>query len=207
MLKNIPKERAFIYLLVGGLLPLVIVWMSYLSKQNSVQEVHAAVKEMQHRAAIREKKQAINMAVRNHYAEADHFYIDKHLETVTFLEPEIESLQKLLGNKNLADDEAIKRRLEMLSGQGNALTFSEGVVTATPAFQETTETLIHPVEINNKDLQKILARIEGIQIGEFAPSPSRPQLIVLDFKLDRRAVTEKNEIFVLNLKLLKREYP
>src|SRR5262249_902807 len=139
-------------------------------------------------------------------SDADHFYIDKHLETLSFLQPEIEGLQKALSNKNFPDDENIKKRLEFLTGPSKNMVFTEGVVQSTPQFQEVTESLVHPVEVNEDDLRTILARIEGTQIGSEAPSPNRPQLIILDFKLERKSVTEKNQVFVLNLKLLKREF-
>lgn len=206
MFKNIPKTRALFYLLSAGLLPLLLVGIVFYSHQKNINELHGAVQEMQQIALVQERKQASNIAVRNHYRDADHFYIDKNLETLTFLEPEIEGLQKLLSNKNLADDETIKKRLEYLTGNGNSLAFSEGVVQSHPIFQETTETLVHPVEINGNDLQKILAKIEGIEIGSYTPGPNRPQLLILDFKMDRKSLSEKNEVFVLNLKLLKREF-
>lgn len=99
-----------------------------------------------------------------------------------------------------------KKRLEFLTGTSNDLTFTEGVVQSNPIFQETTETLVHPVEIDTKDLRTILAKIEGTTIGNETPSPNRPQLIILDFKLEKKHVTDKNEVFLLNLKLLKREF-
>lgn len=206
MLDKLSKYRMFIYLLVLGLIPILMVLFGLMSKLNSVSDLEESVNDMQQMALLREKKQAVNMAVRNHYRDADHFYIDKHLETLTFLEPEVEGLQKLLNNKNLVADDVIRKRLEILTGPGNSLAFTEGVVQSTPVFQETTETLVHPVEINEADLQKILAKIEGMDIGPFKPSPNRPQLIILEFKLDRKNITEKNEVYTLNLKLLKREF-
>lgn len=206
MLKNVPKIRLLAYLMLAGVLPFAFVFIYYLSEKSSLDDLHSTIEDMQQTAFIREKKQAMNMAVRNHYKDADHFYIDKHVETLSFLEPEIESLQKLVNNKNFAGDEVVKKRLEQLSGTGNNMVFSEGIVQSTPNFQEVTETLVHPVEINSMDLQKILARIEGVPIGPFTPGPNRPQLVILDFKLDRKNITEKNEVFTLNLKLLKREF-
>lgn len=206
MFKNIPKNRLLLYIMLLGILPLILAAVNFLSKQSSITELENIMHEMQLMAMFREKKQAVNMAIRNHYHDADHFYIDKYLESLSFLEPEVEGLQKLLNNKNLVADEAIRKRLEHLTGPGNSLGFTEGVVQSTPFFQETTETLVHPVEINGLDLQKILAKIEGLDIGSYTPSPNRPQLIVLEFKLDRKNTAEKNEVFLLNLKLLKREF-
>lgn len=206
MLKNIPLSRAILYLLCLGTLPFIFVVVMFLSQKNELEEFQDSLEAIQHQTMIKEKKQAINMAVRQHFRDADHFYIDKHLETLVFLEPEIEQLQKIVQDKNFADDDRIKKRLELLTGQGNALVFSEGIVQSFPLFQETSETLIHPVEVNPSDIQKILARIEGVKMGEYRPGPHRPQLIITEFKLDKKKVNEKNEVYLLNLKLIKREF-
>jgi hypothetical protein len=206
MFKNIPQTRLLCYIMLLGLLPLVFVGASILSQLSGINETQSSLYTLQERVFIREKKQAVNRAVRNTFSDADHFYIDKYLETQTFLEPEIENLQKIVSNKNYPEDETVRKRLEHLSGQGNAMIFTEGVVQTYPLFQETTETLVHPVEINSSDLQEILALIEGVEIGNYKPAPNRPQLLILDFKLDKKNLNDKNDVFMLNLKLLKREF-
>lgn len=206
MLKNIPLSRAVLYILCAGLLPLAFVFFLFTSQKGQIEELQNSLENIQHQAYVKEKKQALNLAVRHHFSEADHFYIDKHLETLMFLEPEIDQLQKIIQDKNFADDERIKKRLEFLTNQSNSLSFSEGVVQTFPYFQETTETLVHPVEVNSADIQAILARIEGVKIGEFAPGPFRPQLLITEFKIDKKAMNDENEIYLLNLKLLKREF-
>lgn len=205
-MKNIPLSRAILYLLCSGLLPLVFVFVLFNSKKSQIEELQNALENIEHQAYIKEKKQALNLAVRHHFREADHFYIDKHLETLVFLEPEIEQLQKIIQDKNFADDERIKKRLDLLTSEANSLAFSEGVVQTFPYFQETMETLVHPVEVNAADIQAILARIEGVKINDFTPGPFRPQLLITEFKLDKKTVNDKNEVYLLNLKLLKREF-
>lgn len=205
MLKNIPRNRLLIYGLLLGLLPLIFVIMNFYSQANRLDDLEVMIHSLEDKAMMREKKQAINMAVIDHYREADHFYIDKNLETLTFLDPEIENLQKLVNNKNTAFDDTIKKRLDFLT-KDNKLIFTEGVVQSSPQFQETTETLVHSVEVNMDDVLKILSRIEGVTIGPFSPPSNPPQLIILDFKIERKGVSEKNEVYNLNLKLLKREF-
>jgi len=206
MFTNIPQQRLILYLMLAGLLPILFVLFEFYSQQNSLNDLGDAISHVQQMALLREKKQAVNMAVRQQFRDADHFYIDKNLETLNFLEPEVEGLQKIVNNKNFPEDDAIKKRLDFLIGTGNNMVFSEGIVQSYPLFQETTETLVHPVEVNISDLKKILAKIEGVDIGPYTPGPNRPQLIIIDFKLDKKSVSEKNEVYVLNLKLLKREY-
>jgi hypothetical protein len=206
MFENISKTRLIIYGMLAGLLPFLLVLIHFFYEKGTVNDMRNNVEEMQQLALVREKKQALNMAVRNHFRDADHFYIDKYLETLTFLEPEVESIQKLISNKNFVGDDVVKKRLELLTGPGNSMAFSEGVVQASPTLHEVVETLVHPVEVNVSDIQKILSRIDGIDIASHKPGPNRPQLIILDFRIDRKNITEKNEVFQLNLKLLKREF-
>jgi hypothetical protein len=204
-IKQIPVNRAVLYLILIGLLPFCFVVALFLAQEGHLEELHSTLEAIQDQAFLKEKKQALNLAVRQHFKDADHFYIDKYLETLVFLEPEIELLQKIVSDKNFANDERIKKRLELLTSQANSLVFSEGMVQSFPLFQETTETLVHPVEVNVTDLQKILARIEGVEVGPFKPGPYRPQLLITEFKLDKKK-NDKNEVFLINLKLLKREF-
>lgn len=206
MFQGIPFQRALLYAMALCLIPVFFVAMNFYSKKRDLSDLENRLETVQHLALVQEKRQANNLTVINHFRDADHFYIDKHLETMTFLEPEVEALQKIVNHKNFPDDETIKKRLEFLTGSGNSLRFSEGVVQTFPGFQETTETLVHPVEVNVSDLQKILARVEGVEIGPYKPALDRPQLIILDFKLEKKKSNEKNEVFLLNMKLLKREF-
>ena len=206
MFSSIPFSRTILYVMLFLLIPIVFVGMNIFSNIHGINQIGEKIEHVQLVALQQEKKQASNITVINHFKEADHFYIDKNLEVLTFLEPEIDALQKIVQHKNFTDDEVIKKRLEFLTGNGNALRFSEGVVQTHPQFQETTETLIHPVEVNLHDIQKMLALIEGIQIGNFMPAPNRPQLVILDFKIEKKKAIDKNEVFLLNMKLLKREF-
>lgn len=206
MLKNIPISRAILYLLLIGSLPLFFVFFLFIAQKNELRDVENTIENIQYQALSKERKQALNAIVCQHFRDSDHFYIDKHLETIVLLEPEIEQLQKIQEDKNFTDDERIKKRADFLTGEGNALVFSEGVVQSFPLFNETIETLVHSVEVNENDIKKILSRIEGIQIGEHAPTPNSPQLLVTEFKLDKKKINDKNEVYLLNLKLIKREF-
>lgn len=206
MFSTIPQKRLLIYLLLIGLVPIFFAWLTFSSQLATTNELENLIHHVQSLAFNREKKQSVNISVRHKFRDADHFYIDKNLETLILLEPEIESLKTMVSNPNFNDDENVKKRLDFLTGPLNRISFTEGVVQSSPIFQEVTETLVHPVEVNVSDLRQILCLVEGVIIGDCTPPPNRPQLIILDFKLDKKNVSEKNEVFLLNLKLLKREF-
>jgi hypothetical protein len=206
MFKNIPQERMILYIIALGLLPMILVGINFFANNSQLENTSNHLQYVYDLAVARERKEAMNQIVQEHYKAGDHFYIDKNLETLSFLDPEIEMLQKLVNNKYYAGDENVKKRLEFLTGPSNKMLFSEGNVENFPSFQETTASLVHPIEINDKNLQEILSIIEGLKIGSFKPLSQQPQLIILDFKLDKKEVYSKNDVFLLNLKLLKREF-
>ena len=188
-----------------GIIPIFFVAANYFSEQQRLEELKNTIETLENKALNYKRQQASNMALINHYRDADHFYIDKYLETLNFLEPEIEALQKIVNHKNFTGDTNITTRLDALTGSNN-LVFVEGVVQSYPLYQETTETLAHPIEVNVSDIEKILAKVEGTEIKSYKPGPNRPQLIVLDFKIDKKKHYNNNEVYMLNMKLLKREY-
>lgn len=203
---SIPKKRLILYALIVGLFPIAFSLLRFVSLSDEADAVQERINEIQELSNAYKKRQSVNIATINHFREADHFYIDKHLETITLLEPEIEALQKIASHKNFPGDPVIKRRLDFLTGTGNTPVFNEGTVQSFPLYQETLETLAHPVEANINDIKNILAKTEGVSLPPFVPIPSRPQLIVLEFKMEKKKHQDGNEVFLLNMKLLKREF-
>jgi hypothetical protein len=206
MFSNIPPQRLLLYIVIAGIIPILFAWYMSASKLNGIYSLEERILSLKEQAYIKEKKQASNISVRAYFRDADHFYIDKNLETLTFLEPEIESMRKLLDNPNYPDDDQLKKRIEQLTGPANSMIFTEGVVQSTPLFQEVVETLVHPVEVNVNDLQTVLCRIEGTSLGNCTPPPNRPQMIITEFKIDKKTVSENNQVYLMNLKLLRREF-
>lgn len=202
---SMPLNRMITYTLIAAFVPFLFVVVSFFSNNGYLNDLEEKIAQVERLALQQEKRQAQNLTVIRHYRDADHFYLDKRLESIPLLENEVEALQKIVSHKNFMGDEDVKKRLEYLTST-NHLHYSEGVVQTYPQFQETTETLITPVEVNVQDLQKILSLVEGVKIDNFEAPKDRPQLIILDFKLDKKKLQEKNEVFLLNMKLLKREY-
>lgn len=206
MMKGIPRHRLLLYAAVLSLLPALLVSMYFYSLNNTVAELTAQAESILDKVVQKQTKQAMNVAVIEHFRNADNFYLDKHLEGLRFLRDEREALQAILENKQFIEDKALRRRYEFLSGEENALTFNEGAVVRYPLFKEVIESQTRPVEVDLNDLTAILRLVEGVPWRGEAPPPGRPQLIVLDFKLDKKVAPEDYHLFSLNMRLLKREY-
>jgi len=205
ILQSIPTKRLIVYLLALGILPLCFVLFELWNANRQLDDLTLAIGEVEAHYRSYKNRQASNLAVMEHYRDADHFYIDKHLETIKLLKPEVEALQSIVNHKNFAGDPVIKKRLDFLI-EHNHLVFTEGVVQSYPHYQEVTETLMSPVEVNIRDIKKIIARTEGVEIDAFSPGPNRPHLIIVDYKLDKKRHPNENEVFVMDMKVLKREY-
>src|SRR5262245_18289402 len=115
MISKIPFKRQVLYLLILAQVPLLLVFFHFLSERQTVHDLSNTLELLQENALLREQRQAVNNAVRSHYREADHFYIDKNLQILAFLEKEVENLQKVVGHRNFTEDNAIKKRLEFLT--------------------------------------------------------------------------------------------
>ncbi len=195
-----------IYLLIAGMLPIALLIANFVTKNDEIEQLERNLQKIQVIAMQREQKQALNLIVREHFKGSDPLYIDKHLETLTFITPELENLRVLLNNTYFAGDEIVRQRFNYLTGSENRLLFVEGAVQNYPYFKETIANLARSVEVSLEDLKKILSLIEGVEINGNKPEKNRPQFIITDFKLDKKEATKDNFVFVLNLKLLKREF-
>ncbi len=206
MWQGLSTQRLLLYGLFLGALPILFVVLNFASKMDLEWEFEQKMQEAKELAQIKEKKQQAGLTLRKQYQDVDHFYINKHIETLTFLQPEIESLQKILDHTSFLLDDRIKKRYTYLSGRDNCLRFSQSGVVPCGFFQETLETSQAPVEVNMDDVKNILAKIEGKTIGPYAPALDRPLLLITDFKLEKRKTQNDGEIYTLNMKLLNREF-
>ncbi|MGC1879483.1 MAG: hypothetical protein WA678_08935, partial [Rhabdochlamydiaceae bacterium] len=133
----------------------------------------------------------------------DPHYLDKNVETLTFLLTEIKKLEAIqLENP---EEEQTGKRLQMLKNGSNQLRFSEEQIHSNELFRETEEKQQHPVELNEEDLKKLLCLIEGVTIWPYGPKEGRPQLIIKDFKLEKKELSSHEKVFVVSIQLIKRE--
>jgi hypothetical protein len=132
----------------------------------------------------------------------DPHYLDKNVETLTFLLPEVKKLESLLAEN--PEEEQLGRRLQFLKN-GNRLIFSEEQIRTNDLFTEVEEKQQNPVEMNEEDLKKLLCLIEGITIWPYGPKEGRPQLIIKDFRLSKKELSSQEKVYVVSIQLIKRE--
>lgn len=188
------------------LIPFFLV-VGYLLKENG------SLEEMENRfmEAVVKEKPAIARKTRKdrfikRHANSDPFYLDKQIESFTFLECERLKIESLINHPAIANKRSLQQRLDFIQSPDNRLSFTEENIHTSPKIKETEEKQRHPVQMDENDLQKLFTCIEDIPLGTNDPVHRTPQLIVSDCKIKKIETPLHSEAFEVQMELLKREW-
>jgi hypothetical protein len=204
MKKSLFQSTSFFWtMLITGPLPFIFFLFHFFFGMQKLEQAEQEMERIHlktlHLKETQRKESALLFSLKN----PDPHYLGKHLETLTFLLPEIKKLETLYAEN--VEDEQISKRLQFLKEGSNRLQFSEEQIRNHEVFRETEEKQQHPIEINEEDLKKLLCLIEGVTIWPYGPKDGRPQLIIRDFKLTKKELPNQEKVFVVSMHLLKRE--
>lgn len=129
-------------------------------------------------------------------------YLEHHLGSLRLARLEAYSLEAA---KDQLSEPQIDR-LHFLMGKENTLRFIPGKAVKSAASQAVEMKQEHPVEVDEKDIQRILAHIEGLPIGPYAPSDHRPPMAIKKFTLKRKKDSQQRfPSYLLDIELWRRE--
>jgi hypothetical protein len=204
MTEGITQDRMLAYIMFACLLPIFWVAYHFNSTNKSLELLSSHIETVQQQAVLLEQKLMPNKAVQEAFRDADRFYLDKNVQNIVLLQNEIALLEKLVNNATLPPDPRLTARLDAL--KKNTIQFSEGTVESYPYFKEIPDSLTHAVEVDVENIRELLSHVEGVTIAPFEPGPNRPQMIVTDFKLERKAGPRQGQLYSLTMKMIKREF-
>ena len=176
-----PIFIAFVFIL--ALFPLGAILSSYHSLVETLNRLGSDLECLQlqaHRRIVEEEEKRDFL---ESFENADHYYVEKHIEKIAFLTGEIYSLETIFAHPAFQKCAEIKERLDRIGGDHNKLRFSEIARHSKSRVEEIELRQMHPVEVEMSDLKKVLAYVEGVSIDEFEPFPHRPQFIIKSFDL------------------------
>jgi hypothetical protein len=189
-------------LLAAAPLPFFLFLFKFFLGVQKLNRIEEEIENVQIRISQAQEIQRKDSSVLASLKNPDPHYLDKNVEALTFLLPEMKKLEAIqLENP---EDEQIGKRLQFLK-EGNRLAFSEEQIRSNEIFREIEEKQQHPVEMNEEDLKKLLCLIEGITIWPYGPKEGRPQLIIKDFKLSKKELSSQEKMFVVSMQMIKRE--
>ncbi len=177
-------------------------WSMHLNL-SELSEVAQHMERVQQKEMLFEGAQKRQSAHLSSSQPLDSSYLDKYIESLTFLEPEIKKLESLPPDNQ--GDEWVQKRLQFLKEGPNRLQFAEEHLRTADNRREMEEAQQHPVEMDEEDLKKLLCLTEGVMIWPYGPKEGRPVLIIKDFQLVKREQPSHDRVFSVNMKLIKRE--
>ncbi len=140
------------------------------------------------------------------YANTNPYFLDEQIESLSFLQKEQKELETLSQHPALAEKRGVESRLNFLKSSSNRLAFTEEAIRTSASMKETEEKQKHPVQMDEKDVKKLLALMEDVTIDSF-PSPNhRPQIVITDFRMEEKQTPLKTNIFEVEMQFIKREF-
>lgn len=200
------KHSSSLLLPLISILPLAIcacVAILFYFEWRQLSDCEERAKRLAYKTALSTSGQDQNLALLSRLSQADRFYLDKHLESLLFLETEIKQTEALLVEDphNLS----LKKRLDFLKSGNNRLLFTEGKVKQNQLVREMEEKQQTPVEMNEEDLKKMLSLIEEVPIWPYDTKENKPQFLIRRFHLERKQRTADDAVFSVSMELIKRE--
>jgi len=184
------------------LFPILLVTTYLFFQQRELQDLESSFSSTMKKAKITLEKKRKKERFLNRYAASNPYFISEKIESLHFLDQEKEDLKILLDHPAISNKKIFKERLAFLSGEENRLAFAEENIRRSSKIKETEEKQRHPVQIDEKDLQTILALIEDVSIDPLAA----PQLIIRNFQLKKKETSLQTQVFEVEMALLKREW-
>lgn len=189
--------------IIGGIVCCLITLGYHLSAQQKLNRLVQTAFQLKKRHEWIAQKEHLEKKLLRQLQVADRDYIEKELESLKFLNPEIKKLHALLHTD--PNNTTLIERLQFLESAQNLLLFREQNFQRLDGFQEVEVIQDHPVEINRDDLKNLLARIENQNFGPFHPGQNPPDLLIKKFDLVKKPMSSAEETYLINLELSKFE--
>ncbi len=189
--------------LILGLVPCILVLFFHFKKLSSLHSLQDEALSLKSKHAWVESKSKIESDLLTQMGTADKSYLENQIESLQFLEPEIKKLGALLQTDPNQKEQKV--RFDFLSSGKNALRFRQENFQRVGKIQEMEARQVHPVEMNREDVKELLARIENVKIEEHLPGNRPPDLLIKQFELIKKPLPSNEEVFLVNLELIKRE--
>ena len=199
--EGIPTYRRVLYAVASSLLGLMMAILYANSEVSSAEEAHNSLRLLGDKIQQKSALQEPNRALIHKFREKDPLFLHKTLEPLALVGSETAILKARLARSALPDDNALEKRLHVLTAE-NAFCFVEGSTEVAASWKETVENQNKIVEVDNDDLAKVLTILEPQDDQE---DPSKPHLLISEARLDRRKGMFQ-ETWGLMLKVIRREY-
>ncbi|MDN3507271.1 MAG: hypothetical protein P0S96_08605 [Simkaniaceae bacterium] len=203
----IKKYKAYLvhhYSLVAyGLIPCLLALFGHLSSEKKLSQQIDEALYLKEKENLADKKAKLQEALNAQMKSASADYLETVIEPMQFLRSETQKISAMLHGS--PENKAYQTRLQFLQNGQNTLRFRQQNFQRIGNQQEMEAKQIHPVELSREDLKQLLANIENITLGDTKPEGNPPNLLIKNFELIKKPLPTSEEVFLVNLELIKRE--
>ncbi|MCB1118130.1 MAG: hypothetical protein KDK50_06090 [Chlamydiia bacterium] len=192
-------------LLVIFLLPMLFIFQNYTNKSAELEELKEEFNLLKPKLTKALLNSNHTSEFLERYKNTNHFYLEKHLETMQFQTHKVHSIEQLIKIPEFASAPTLIAQLSQCRHQNNGIQLKESSSQVSKDIQETELKLMRPILIETEDLFAILSNIENKCIGDHQPEAGCPQLIFRSFDLSKTVSQDHQQIFKLDFELIKRE--
>ncbi|MBI5274526.1 MAG: hypothetical protein HY860_05685 [Chlamydiales bacterium] len=140
------------------------------------------------------------------FFDADPHFLHQQLESLSFLKGEVEFLKTIVNMPGFSRFGPIKKRMEYLTSRNNQILLEEVSRKSKFGFLEMEYKMHHPIDVDEEDIEKILSTLEDVEIKNNQAPMQRPQLFIKEFSITRNINPNRNETFLLDMKIFQREF-
>lgn len=192
--KILQEKRFYFYALTILFIPLLLTFFFLQQKEQNVQLKRQKIESIFRKARkSHPQKEATRLFLEKHTG-VDKSYVEKKIESLSFLQAEVEKLTPLVNHPGFKEED-LSKRYDFLTKGKNLLEFFEEQPKTNSLCKETALKQKKPIEIDQKDLVTLLDLIEN-------SDEKKPQLIIRNLSLVKR----EEKTFTLKMDLLKREF-
>lgn len=209
-LSDLEKEKQ-LTILIFLLLLVTPFFVWYLTSLSLAQKEYYASNISESCITIQKlaNEQEQNRTIIGKFQNKDPLYLQKQIEPLLLLQKEAKELESDPIFNSLPVTKDQKNRMVFLSSSENRFSFVEGKVLQNQMMRETIESQNKAVELDQKDLEKILILLEGSNIPQDSLTQQilekRPLLLTESAELERKKKGER-EVWLFKTKLIKRTF-
>jgi len=186
--------------------PLLVSLAILFLRNSQIEEMECGLQQAQSKSKAAFERKTKKERFLSRYSDANPYFLNQQIESLLFLQNEKKQIESLLRHPALPRKEALEERLAFLNRGENRLVFAEENIRSNERINETEEKQRHPVQMEETDLQKLLAILEDLPIGSYSPIDGCPQILIRDFKMKKIKTPLQREVLEIEMDLIKREF-
>jgi|GEM_PF-5946864 len=187
-----------------GVTPLLFLMTHVYSEQGKISSLREELSDLKIKAETTHLKRLTKKQFLEKYTDFDPYFLNHHVETLSFLENENQIISQTLDHPIFCADKLLKKRKRSLDE--NQLLFREQNVQSTPIIKETNEVQVKRIEVSLTDIEKLLSEVEEVSLNNYTPSSKRPQIFLTNFSIHRIKKAPSSELYELDCEIFKREF-